>query len=127
MRKAYQDDYPDVLTQRKGAFDAAVLATQHQYSQNFFPEMNVSWEGYPDNIGHMIFPGCMRCHNSKMKSEDGRTITRACTSCHIILRQGAGSNVENAMTEQGLEFKHPDGGDDWKDTDCYECHAGTQP
>jgi NapC/NirT cytochrome c family, N-terminal region len=127
IRKAYQDDYPDVLTQRRADVDAAVAGTQLQYSQNLFPAMKVTWEGYPDNIGHFIFPGCMRCHNNKMKSEDGRAITRACTSCHVILRQGTGANMQSAMTEDGLEFNHPDGGDDWRDTDCYECHTGTQP
>jgi len=37
------------------------------YHQNFFPEMRVSWQAYPDNIGHKEFPGCFRCHDGKAR------------------------------------------------------------
>ncbi len=123
----YRDNHPDVLKQKRVAIDAAVLATQYQFSQNIFPEMQVRWDGYPDNIGHYIFPGCMRCHDGDKVSEDGWVITRDCTACHAILRQGSADNLQMAMTEEGLEFMHPDGGDDWRDTNCHECHSGTQP
>jgi nitrate/TMAO reductase-like tetraheme cytochrome c subunit len=123
----YRENYPEVLKEKRVAIDQAVLATQYQYSQNIFPEMNVRWEGYPDNIGHFIFPGCMRCHDGNKVSDDGWTITRDCTACHAILRQGAGEQLQMATTEEGLEFIHPDGGDDWRDTACHECHTGTQP
>ena len=123
----YQKNHPDMFKDQRVEIDQAVVAVQEQFSQNIFPEMKVRWEGYPDNIGHMIFPGCMRCHDGKKKSEDGWTITRDCTTCHAILRQGAGENMQMATTEEGLEFNHPDGGDDWRDTNCYECHTGTQP
>jgi hypothetical protein len=75
----------------------------------------------------MIFPGRMRCHDGKKVSDDGWTITRDCTACHAILRQGRRENMQMAVTEAGLEFSHPDGGDDWRDTNCHECHTGTQP
>jgi nitrate/TMAO reductase-like tetraheme cytochrome c subunit len=127
IQDAYRKGYPDVFAQRQVAVDAAVVATQQQYSQNIFPEMKVQWDGYPDNIGHFIYPGCFRCHNGKKKSEEGWAITRDCKTCHAILRQGSGAQTQMAVSEQGLEFVHPDGGDDWRDTDCYECHAGTQP
>ncbi len=127
MADFYRDNYPEVLKEKRVAIDAAILATQYQYSQNVFPEMKVRWEGYPDNIGHFIFPGCMRCHDGNKVSDDGWTITRDCTACHAILRQGADDNMQMATTEDGLEFNHPDGGDDWRDTGCYECHTGTQP
>jgi nitrate/TMAO reductase-like tetraheme cytochrome c subunit len=123
----YQKQYPDVLKERRVDIDKAVLAVQEQFSQNIFPEMKVRWEGYPDNIGHMIFPGCMRCHDGKKVSDDGWTITRDCTACHAILRQGTGEKMQMAVTEEGLEFSHPDGGEDWRDTNCHECHTGTQP
>ena len=41
---------------------------------------------------------------------------------------GANRNyILSEMSEKGLEFVHPDGDDDWRDTGCYECHEGTQP
>ncbi len=123
----YRDNYPEVLKERRVAIDEAVLATQYQYSQNMFPDMKVRWDGYPDNIGHFIFPGCMRCHDGNKVSEDGWVITRDCTACHAILRQGAGDDMEMAISEAGLVFKHPDGEEYWLDTGCYECHTGIQP
>ena len=124
---AYRESYPEVFEQRRVDIDDAVLATQQQFSLNIFPEMKVRWEGYPDNIGHFIFPGCMRCHDGKKKSAEGWVIKRDCTSCHVILRQGSGERLQMAMSEDGLEFDHPDGGDDWRETNCHECHTGTQP
>ncbi|HEX5133134.1 MAG TPA: NapC/NirT family cytochrome c [Candidatus Krumholzibacteria bacterium] len=123
----YRENYPDVFKTRMTDIDEAVLATQYAFSQNIFPYMKVRWEDYPDNIGHFIFPGCMRCHDGKKVSAEGWKITRDCTACHSILRQGAGENMQVAVTEEGLEFSHPDGSDDWRDTNCNECHSGTQP
>ncbi|MCI0452860.1 MAG: hypothetical protein L0Z51_10810 [Candidatus Latescibacteria bacterium] len=98
----YRENYPDLATERRADIEKAVLATQEQFAQNIFPEMRVRWEGYPDNIGHVIFPGCMRCHDGKKVSEEGLTITRECTACHVILRRGAGENMQMAVTEEGL-------------------------
>ncbi|MCF7817239.1 MAG: NapC/NirT family cytochrome c [Kiritimatiellales bacterium] len=102
----------------------AIVAVQKIYSRNLFPEMNVSWKEYPDNIGHMITPGCFRCHNGDHKSEQGATITRDCNSCHTIIAQGPGRNVTSINTG-GLDFKHPEDIDEeWKTTRCDECHSG---
>jgi hypothetical protein len=127
MTNAYHEDYPEALESLQVDIDQAIIATQEQFRNSIFPEMKVRWSEYPDNIGHFIFPGCMRCHDGGKVSEEGWTLTRDCTTCHVILRQGAGETLQMASTEEGLEFVHPDGGDDWRDTGCYECHEGTQP
>jgi len=126
--KAYSEDYPDVFAKRRLDIDAAVLATQEQFKNSIFPEMKVKWEFYPDNIGHFIYPGCMRCHDGNKKSEEGWVLSRDCTSCHAILSQGSGDRMQLADTAEGLEFVHPiDIGEEWRETGCYECHTGTQP
>ena len=124
---AYDDDYPEIFKSRRTDIEQAVVAIQEQFKKCIFPEMKVRWTGYPDNIGHFIFPGCMRCHDGNKVSEEGWTISRDCNACHSILRQGEGENLQVAISAQGLEFVHPDGDDDWRDTGCYECHEGTQP
>jgi nitrate/TMAO reductase-like tetraheme cytochrome c subunit len=102
----------------------AIAAVQRIYRLNIFPEMKVSWEEYPDHIGHMISPGCFRCHNGDHQNEQGKVITRDCDSCHTIIAQGPGLNVTN-MNTSGLEFKHPEDIDEeWKETRCDECHEG---
>jgi nitrate/TMAO reductase-like tetraheme cytochrome c subunit len=102
----------------------AITAIQNIYAQNIFPEMKVSWKQYPDHIGHMITPGCFRCHNGDHQDEQGQTITRDCAACHTIIAQGPGKDITSINTG-GLEFKHPEDIDEeWKETRCDECHEG---
>jgi hypothetical protein len=104
--------------------EKAIDTIQKIYARNLFPEMNVSWKEYPDHIGHMITPGCFRCHNGNHENEQGQVITRECASCHTIIAQGPGKSVTSVNTG-GLEFKHPEDIDEeWKETRCDECHTG---
>jgi hypothetical protein len=102
----------------------AVAEVQRIYRTNFFPEMKVSWQAYPNNLGHTLFPGCYRCHDGKHRSADGTTITHSCTACHAIIAQGSGAAAET-ITPEGLEFRHPvDIGEMWKEVNCAVCHTG---
>jgi nitrate/TMAO reductase-like tetraheme cytochrome c subunit len=100
----------------------AIAAVQGIYTNNFFPEMKVDWSKYPDNIGHMIWPGCFRCHDGLHKSTNGLRTIKAddCNSCHTILAQGSGPDLLK-MTTGGQQFTHV-GGD--YDITCTECHTG---
>ena len=105
----------------------AVAEVQQIYSDNFFPSMKVDWRAYPDNIGHEFFPGCFRCHDGQHKSADGRVIPNDCTTCHIIMAQGSGTQA-HMISPQGLGFKHPvDIGGMWRQAPCTTCHTGTLP
>jgi len=99
-----------------------ISVVQDIYQRNFFPEMDASWENYPDNIGHMEWPGCFRCHDGEHVSTDGRKSIAAndCNSCHTILAQGSGSELDQ-LSPGGQTFKHP-GGD--IDGGCNDCHTG---
>jgi hypothetical protein len=124
----YSDTAPEFLESNRGAIDRAIAGTQAAFAKNIFPEMKVRWDRYPDNLGHFIYPGCMRCHDGEHVSESGRTVTRDCKSCHVIILQGGGDRAQMATTDDGLEFVHPeDIGEAWMETECYECHTGTQP
>jgi hypothetical protein len=101
--------------------EPATATLQRIYADNFFPEMKADWSVYPDNLGHMIWPGCFRCHDGNHKAEDGRTIkANDCNACHTILAQGSGAELEQ-LTPGGQTFKHP-GGD--YDLSCSDCHTG---
>jgi len=95
---------------------------QQIYRENFFPEMRASWQDYPDNIGHKDWLGCFRCHDGKHKTADGaREIGGSdCNSCHTILAQGSGAELDQ-LTPAGQAFKHP--GDE-VDGACNDCHTG---
>jgi nitrate/TMAO reductase-like tetraheme cytochrome c subunit len=83
----YKSTYPAVFNGQRARVEAAIRAVQAIYKRNVFPEMNVTWGTYPNNIGHDDFPGCFRCHDGNHKSKDGRVITAECDACHSILAQ----------------------------------------
>ena len=125
----YRREMSELYQQRRTTIDEAIKAIQEAFSQNIFPEMKVRWSDYSNNIGHFIYPGCMRCHEGKHQSQDGLMITRQCRTCHTILSQGSGTREVMATTQDGLDFVHPDEntGEAWKEMGCYECHSGVQP
>jgi nitrate/TMAO reductase-like tetraheme cytochrome c subunit len=99
----------------------AIDAVQEIYTNNFFAEMNASWDKYPNNIGHRDWMGCFRCHDGQHKTPDGRTIKADdCNACHTILAQGKGEEL-NLLSAKGQKFKHP--GDE-VDGACNDCHTG---
>jgi hypothetical protein len=129
IENAYRVDYPEVFTSKREAIEQAIISTQKQFSGSIFPEMKVRWDRYPDNIGHFIYPGCMRCHDGSKVTEEGLAITTECTACHIIFRQGSGEYEQVALSPEGLKFIHPDDpdDDDFDEIACYDCHTGVQP
>jgi hypothetical protein len=67
---------------RRSDIDRAVAVVQTLYRQNVFPAMKVTWGTYSNNIGHVDFPGCFRCHDDIKKTADGRVIKQDCELCH---------------------------------------------
>ena len=100
----------------------AIEAVQQIYRDNFFPEMNASWDKYPNNIGHKDWAGCFRCHDGNHKTADGKRSIKAsdCNTCHTILAQGSGEEL-NLLSPGGQKFKHPG---DPVDGACNDCHTG---
>ena len=83
----YQREYPQLSKTASGRIASAVNALQDAYSRNVYPEMNITWGTYADNIGHENFPGCFRCHDDNHKSQTGKTIPQDCSTCHELLAQ----------------------------------------
>jgi hypothetical protein len=46
--------------------------------------MKVGWGTYQNNIGHLNFPGCFRCHDDNHKAKDGSVISQDCELCHSM-------------------------------------------
>jgi hypothetical protein len=125
----YKSGYPDVVDDRAADIEEAVDVITGIYNENFFPEMNVSWKKYPDNIGHWIFPGCFRCHDGKHVSEDGRTIRRDCEICHTMPESSPSTHWAEAIPAgEEWETWHP-----WDlkyqhaEMNCNVCHDGSLP
>jgi hypothetical protein len=117
-----EDGFDEQLVQQ------AIKGLQTVYNQNIFPEMKVRWDAYPNNIGHLEFDGCFRCHNDEHISDTGITISKDCNICHIIVAQGHPEEKEAHSMFTALEFKHPTDIDEiWKETLCTDCHTGLNP
>jgi hypothetical protein len=119
----YKTGHNDFLAQNSDMINNSVSAIQKAFSQNNFPGMKVTYDVYPEHIGHLETEGCFRCHNDAFKSGTGRTITRDCNLCHTIVGQGKPGMMQFTAVRDTLEFQHPvDIGTAWKETNCSECH-----
>jgi hypothetical protein len=122
IRGFYAKQYPLVVKAQDRQLRAAIAEITQVYRQNYFPEMRVSWQAYPDDIGHKEFPGCFRCHDGKHVSTDGQVIRRDCGICHDFLEKRGGALVRVAATPA---FAHP-----WRlggrhaEVLCGACHTG---
>jgi NapC/NirT cytochrome c family, N-terminal region len=80
----YRDKYPEIYAKQRKQIDNAISAVQNIYARNIFPEMNITWGTYWNNLGHMDSPGCFRCHDGSHTSAGGKTIPNDCDTCHEL-------------------------------------------
>lgn len=120
----YKESYPELATSRKADIENAIAEIQNGYANNIFPYMKSSWKSYPNNIGHMEFDGCFRCHNDRHATPKGKIISRDCNLCHNIVAQGTPDSMEYSKSFEPLEFKHPvDIDEAWRTELCSSCHS----
>jgi hypothetical protein len=81
----YKRNYPDLYTSRSEDIQAAGQSILAIYDRNVFPELNVKWGTYPNNLGHTDFPGCFRCHDGSHAEAGGTVITQDCSACHELV------------------------------------------
>ncbi len=128
IREFYEENYPEIFGDRNTLIQKAINGLQAEFKKNIFPEMKVRWDAYPNNIGHLEFNGCFRCHADEHVADDGETIPKDCNMCHIINAQGPAENMVVAGFGESLEFKHPEDIDEmWKEGVCIDCHTGLNP
>lgn len=121
----YQENYPDLAETAKPELYQAKKALLQIYNTNFFPEMKTDYRVRENNLSHFVNDGCFRCHDGVKENQKGEILSRACSTCHLIVSQGASENVdelENSLS--GLKFKHPEDIDEaWQEMKCTECHT----
>jgi hypothetical protein len=81
----YRTQYPDIWNSQKAKVEDAARTLVNLYKRNVFPGMKVTWGTYPDNIGHMDYPGCFRCHDGNHTAKNGQTLSNDCSLCHNLL------------------------------------------
>lgn len=120
----YRANYADVYAQKGNAIKGAISEVQRIYQTYFFPEMKTSWRTHPNNIGHLYFQGCFRCHDGDHVSPTGKIISNDCKVCHTLLDQSASLTPSAA---QGGEFIHPVALGELAKLRCTVCHKNNKP
>jgi len=122
IEEYYESEYPTVAASRRAEIERVVQEIQKVYARNYFPEMKVDWKGFINNIGHLYYPGCFRCHDGSHQTEDGTVLSRDCGICHTILAQEYETGQERVALG-GVDYVHPvDIGEAWRDMRCSDCH-----
>jgi hypothetical protein len=85
LRDYYRKNYFSIYNSQRVEIEQAARVLVYIYDGNVFPAMRITWGIYPNNLGHMDFPGCFRCHDGNHKSKDGQVITQDCNTCHSLL------------------------------------------
>lgn len=130
----YQSEYPSVYAGQEEAILEAVASLQEIYEHTTFPSMNLTWDFYPDNLGHTDFPGCFRCHDGKHVNAQEEPIPNNCTLCHSVplvsdeASQVASSTLRNAVLAVGKPDSHREADFVWEhrllaDESCADCHG----
>lgn len=118
----YATNFPAIAKAKQAQIERMVSEVQGLFAKNYFPSMKADWKNFPDNIGHMYFLGCFRCHDGKHVDQKGKVLTNDCNTCHTIVgQQVAGRAAQVSLA--GLPYVHPvDVGTDWKTGPCADCH-----
>ncbi len=122
----YRRNYAERYEESQEVIRQAAEKTADIYRENIFPLMRVNWQTYPDNIGHMVSPGCFRCHDGKHVNQYDVPISHDCNVCHSFLNPVGGG--EEGMHWAEGEFVHslefPGLHDQLR---CDQCHTGGKP
>lgn len=89
LKEYYSENYSDWLAANSAELEKAISKIKKIYADNNFLHMKSNWKVYPNNIGHLEYPGCMRCHDGNHVAEDGKKIRNDCNICHVPLSESA--------------------------------------
>lgn len=123
LNQFYRANYADVYSQKQESIKGAIAEMQRIFRTYFFPEMKTDWQTHPNNIGHLYFSGCFRCHDGEHVSTSGKVITNNCNICHTVIYD---SENPTASVKTG-PFQHPVDLGALADRKCETCHKANKP
>jgi hypothetical protein len=85
VREFYSTNYPELHEQFRASVERAGESIRDVYAGNIFPSMNITWNAYPNQIGHRDGGGCFRCHAGEHFDADGNEVSSSCDACHTLL------------------------------------------
>jgi len=121
VKTFYAENYPALAG--TPAVEQAGKALGDAYAWNNFPHMKVTWNTYPNHIGHQQSPGCFRCHDNKHKTDEGDKIGKKCSTCHEIVAEEDSNSA--LLQELGLQETPPEPAEPVADAPAAEPATGT--
>ena len=110
----YQSRYPALFAKRKSDVEKTAKVIDRIRSRSVFPDMRVTWDTYPNNLGHRNWAGCFRCHDGLHKTPAGKILKRDCNLCHTPPVRSRLSPVGSGILT---------GSDNWHDWELADRHA----
>jgi hypothetical protein len=92
----YQEKFPEVYAEKRAAISAAMEELLDIAERAVFPEMEVNWNTYVNNLGHVQSPGCLRCHGKLVtQSAEGKdeVMDGNCELCHYTVQTLSGQEI----------------------------------
>ncbi len=134
LESYYQTYYPDYYAANTYSIKAAIVNLQNMFTSSVNLDQKSDWNTHPNNIGHMYFAGCFRCHDGKHMDASQQAIRLECNLCHTIpVVAGPSEFVANIEISRGPEPQsHLNA--NWilmhnqvyNDT-CSDCHTTSNP
>lgn len=98
LHEFYALNYPQIAQTKAVEIDEAITEIKTLYRLTATPEMKVTATTYPNNLGHLDYPGCFRCHDgAHYKVVDGKVtkqvIPSTCDTCHTFPQIGTIASV----------------------------------
>ncbi|HEX9092158.1 MAG TPA: NapC/NirT family cytochrome c [Anaerolineales bacterium] len=130
----YQAYYPDFYAANPQVIQSAIAFIQSIYSSSVNLDQLSDWFTHPNNIGHMDFAGCFRCHDGKHMDTKQQAVRLECNLCHTVpIVAGPSKFVADIEISRGPEPEtHLNA--NWIamhnqvfNTTCSDCHTTTNP
>ena len=130
----YEENYPEIYSEREEDIENALSTLQDLYAQMVFRDQKIDWTTHPDNLGHKDDPGCFRCHDGKHLTPSGEAIRLECNLCHsipvIVNESDLVTEIEVVSGPVPTSHTHSN----WMtlhgkaiDSSCAACHAAEDP
>jgi len=130
----YQAYYPDFYAANPQTIKSAITYIQKIYTSSVNLDQLSDWFTHPNNIGHMDFAGCFRCHDGKHMDTKQQAIRLECNLCHTVpVVAGPSKFVSDIEISRGPEPEtHLNA--NWIamhnqvfNPTCSDCHTTTNP
>ncbi len=84
LENYYQTYYPAYYAANQASIQNAISYIQSIYMDSVNLDQKSDWNTHPNNVGHLDFAGCFRCHDGKHMDASTQAVRLECNLCHTI-------------------------------------------